>query len=43
MATPKRLTESEAKLVLKKRLDKCWNLDLDWTLYPDFQQVNFAY
>ena len=38
MATPKRLSDSDMRLLLKKRLNKCWNLDLNWTLYPLFLQ-----
>jgi len=41
MATPKKLAETDALLILKKRLEKCWELDIDWSLYPSFlQKVN---
>jgi len=44
MATPKRLSEIDILLILKKRLEKCWELDIDWSLYPSFlKKVIAAY
>ena len=36
MATPRRLLEMDNRAAeVKKRLEKCWSLDLDWNLYPN--------
>ena len=44
MATLRRISDSDALLVLKKWLEKCWDLDIDWTLYPSFlQKVCFVF
>ena len=34
--TPRKIDLESRALDLKNRLQKCWDLDLDWTLYPDF-------
>ena len=37
MATTLRKIDNESRaLELKNRLQKCWDLDVNWTLYPDF-------
>ena len=36
MATPRKIDNDCKTLELKKRLEKCWELDLDWALYPAF-------
>ncbi len=39
--TPKRADHQGWKKVLetRKRLEKCWAEDIDWTLYPDYIKV----
>jgi hypothetical protein len=36
MATPKRLDFDRKTLEMKRRLENCWALDIDWTLHPNY-------
>ena len=45
MASPGIIDTKQASNVqeLRKRLDKCWALDIDWKLYPEFlKEVSVA-
>ena len=35
MATPKRLEIESRGAEMIKRLERCWESDIDWTLYPE--------
>ena len=49
MATPKRLDLESRSLEMKRRLENCWSVDIDWDLFPnyitkvcDLEKYNFS-
>lgn len=42
MATPKRFDFDNRSKEMKKRLEKCWDTEIDWKLYPEYIERVFC-